>query len=136
MNSVNPQDGDFVHVARTLTDGETNTLIGSDAIRRTVNFLPQNGVAVYTVVGDHDITAIAPSSFTVGDKGRIRATIQGRDVTNMLSFSTSNPNVISVSPGGFYEYKGGSATVTIRDEGAGTSATVTVTSGGGGGGTD
>ena len=128
-NSVDPEDGDFVHVARTMTDGEANTLTGSDALRRTVNFLPQNGVAVYTVVGAHTITAVAPSTFEDGDKGRIQAIIQDCDVTNMLSFSSSDPDVIQVYPGGFYEVTGeGTATVTIRDEGAGTSTTVTVDS--------
>ena len=123
------EDGDLVHVVRTMTDGEVNNIAGQDALRRTVSLLPQGDVAVYTVVGAHTITAIAPSTFEEGDKGRIRATIQDRDVTNMLSFSSSDPEVIQVYSGGFYEVTGeGTATVTIRDEGAGTSTTVTVDS--------
>lgn len=129
-NSVDPEDGDFIHVARTMTDGEANTLTGADALRRTVQFLPQNGIAVYTVVGTHTITAVEPADWTTGDKGRLRATIQDRDVTNMLSFSSDDPDVVTIGPGGFYEVTGDdtdTATITITDEGAGTSTTVSVT---------
>lgn len=124
------EDGDFVHVARTLTDGEANTLSGSDALRRTVQFLPQGGVAVYTIVGDHVLTAIEPTAWTAGSTGRLRVTVQDRDYTSALSFSSSDPDVVSIGRGGFFEVTGASsdtATITIEDEGAGTTTTVTVT---------
>lgn len=133
-NSTAIEDGDFVHAMRTITDAEANTLTGADALRRTVQFLSQGEVAVYTVVGTHTLTAVPPSTapWAAGSKKRLRVTIQGRDVTNMdtLAFQTSDPDVVVIDPGGFYEVTGSAsdtATITIRDEGAGTSTTVAVT---------
>lgn len=127
-------DGDFVHVMRTITDAEQNSWTGSEAIRRTIQFLSQGEVAVYTVVGTHTLTAIPPTTdpWAVGKKARLRVSILDRDVTNMdvLQFQTSDPSVVRISKGGFYEVTGttgGTATITILDEGAGTSTTVTVT---------
>lgn len=131
-NTTDLVDGDFVHVARTLTDGEANEVSGSDALRRTVNFLHQGGVAPYTIVGDHTITAVEPDTdpWEEGKKARIRGIVQDRDYTSALSFSSDDPEVVLVYPGGFYEIvgdSGDSATITITDEGAGTSTTVAVT---------
>lgn len=133
-NTTPVEDGDFVHVARTLTDGEQNSLTGADALRRTVQFLPQGDIAVYTVVGAHTLTAVPPTTapWAAGNKARLRVTIQGRDVTNMdtISFMSSDPDVVSIERGGFYEVTGSAAdtaTITITDEGAGTSTTVEVT---------
>lgn len=127
-------DGDFVHVMRTITDGEDNTLTGEEALRRTVNFVSQGEVAVYTVVGDHTLTAIEPPTdpWAAGNKARLRVTIQDRDVTNMdvMSYFSSDPDVVRVYPGGFYEVTGpagSSTTINITDTGANTSTTVNVT---------
>lgn len=132
-NNTAIEDGDFVHAMRTITDGEDNTLEGSDALRRTVQFLSQGEVAVYTVVGDHDLTPVEPANaWAEGNKARLRVTIQGRDVTNMdtISFLSDDPDVVRITAGGFYEVTGSpsdTATITIVDEGAGTSETVSVT---------
>lgn len=131
-NSTAVVNGDFVHVARTLTDGEANSLTGSEALRRTVSFVSQGDVAIYTVVGPHTITAIPPATapWAAGNKARLRASVQGRDYTNALTFRSSDPEVVKIEPGGFYEVTGSAAdtaTITIEDERAGTSVTVAVT---------
>lgn len=133
-NSTAIEDGDFVHVMRTITDAEANSLAGADALRRTIQFLSQGEVAVYTVVGAHTLVAVPPATapWAAGKKARLRVTIQDRDVTNMdtISFQTSDPSVVRISRGGFYEVTGttgGTATITILDEGAGTSEMVAVT---------
>lgn len=121
-------DGDFVYAYRTRGDSETNPFTPGESKRRTVGFSQAGEFAHCTVVGAHTITAVEPAAYAPGDKGRIRALIQGRDVTNMLEFSTSDGDVISVYPGGFYEVTGeGSADVTILDRGAGTSTVISVT---------
>lgn len=121
-------DGDFVSVYRAQANGEANPFNMGESVRRTVNFTSAGDFAHYTIVGAHTITAVAPSSFAEGDKGRIRGIVQDRDYTNALRFSTSDGDVIDVHPGGFYEVTGtGTATVTIEDEEAGTSTTVEVT---------
>ena len=125
-------NGDFVHVLRTMTDGEANSLQGADALRRTVSFLQQGDVAVYTIVGDHAITAIEPATapWLAGKKARLRASVQDRDYTNALEFSTSDASVVQVYPGGFYEVTGtaaDTATITITDPHTGDTQTVAVT---------
>lgn len=120
-------NGDFVSVFRTKISGETNNFAPGESVRRTVPFTNDGDFAHYTIVGPHTITAVAPSSFEEGDKGRIRAIVQDRDYTNALHFATSDANVIRVQRGGFYEVTGtGEATVTISDREAGTSETVEV----------
>lgn len=126
-NTVPVANGDFVHAMRLEADGEANPFEPGQSVKRTVSFVAVGEFAHYTIVGPHTITAIAPSTWAVGDKGRIRASVQDRDYTNALDFSTSDVNVIDVYPGGFYEVTGtGTASVVIVDEGAGTSTTVSV----------
>lgn len=125
-------DGDFVSVYRTITTSDVDSDTGADAIRRTVGFASQGAVAVCTIVGTHTITAVPPTAapWTAGKKARLRATVQDRDYTNALSFRSSDSKVVDIYPGGFYEVTGttgGTATITIEDEGAGTSVTVEVT---------
>ncbi len=121
-------NGDFVHAMRLEVSGEQNPFTPGESVRRTVPFIPAGEFAHYTIVGPHTLTAVAPTTWAAGDKGRIRVTVQNRDYTNAVSFLTSDVDVIDVLPGGFYTINGsGTATVTITDEGAGTTTTVSVT---------
>ena len=123
-------DNDFVSVYRLEVGGEVNPFTPGESKRRTVSFVPKNAFSHYTVAGEHVLTPIVPSSFEVGDKGRIRVSVQGRDYTNALEFSTSDGGVIDVRAGGFFVVRGeGSATVTIFDRGANVTETVSVTVG-------
>lgn len=120
-------DGDFVSVYRLQAGADQNVFAAGEDKRHTVTYNPKNDFSHYTVVGDHTITAIAPT-FAANSSGRIRASQQGRDRTNALSFSSSNGAVIQVWPGGFYRTgTSGTATVTIEDKGTGDSTPVTVT---------
>lgn len=126
--TVPAADGDFVSVFRTKISGETNPFAPGESVRRTVPFTNDGDFAHYTIIGTHTITAVAPSSFAEGDKGRIRGIVQDRDYTNALDFTSSDANVVEVSNGGFYRVVGtGTATVTLTDREAGTSTTVEVT---------
>ena len=133
-NSAPIVDGDLVHVMRTITDGEDNSLAGSDALRRTVQFLSQGEMASYTVVGSHVMTAVPPAAtpWAAGKSARLRITMQDRDVTNMdtISFRTSDPKVVEIGRGGFYKVTGSAAktaTITVLDIGSGKSLDVQVT---------
>lgn len=132
QNSTAVVDGDFVSVYRTITDSDTDSDTGADAIRRTVGFLSQGNVAIYTIVGDHAITALPPTTapWAAGKKARLRATVQDRDYTNALNFRSSDASVVRVFAGGFYEVTGtagDTATITITDPGTNTTQTVAVT---------
>lgn len=128
--TVPAADGDYVSITRAMSMSESNPFTPGESTRRTVNYTGKGDFARYTVVGTHTITAIPPSGspWASGNKGRIRAEVQGRDYTNALRFHSSDPDVVQVYAGGFYEVTGaGTATITITDEDAGTSTTVDVT---------
>lgn len=123
-------NGDFVSVYRVEGGGDANPFTPGESKRHTRSWFSKSDFSHYTVVGDHAITAIAPSSFGEGDKGRIRASQQGRDTTNRLTFSSDDATVIEVYPGGFFEVMGAeddTATITITDEGTNDSVIVSVT---------
>lgn len=120
-------DGQFVSVYRAQAGSEEHPFTPGESKRYTIGWLSRGQFAFETVVGDHAIAALAPGSFPLNSKGRIRASQQGRDTTNSLRFASSNPAAIEVYPGGFYDRTGsGAATVTISDPYTGDTATVTV----------
>lgn len=131
-STVAATDGDFVSTYRVQGEGEQNPFTPGESKRRTVNYLQKSDFGHLTIVGTHTITAIpAPTSpYLAGSKHRLRASVQGRDYTNALRFTSSDPDVIDIYPGGFYEVTGSAsdtATITIEDVDAGTSTTVNVT---------
>jgi hypothetical protein len=122
-------DGDLVSVFRVETDSETNVFGQGDAKRRTVGFMPKGVFSHLVPVGLQTVVAIGPATYNVGSKGRIRASVQGRDVTNMMEFSTSDPAVIEVYPGGVFVVTGAAlntATVTITHPGTGGTTPVAI----------
>lgn len=126
--TVPAADGDFVSVFRAQTDADANVWGQPDAHRRTVGYLSRGDAEFWTIVGAHTITATAPTGLTVGDAGRLQATVQGRDYSSALLYTSSDAAVLQIGRGGHYKATGaGTATVTIRDEAAGTSTTVEVT---------
>lgn len=132
LSSVPASDGDFVSVYRVQGEGETNPFTPGESKRRTVSYLNKSDFSHFVVVGDHEITPIPPATdpWVAGNKARIRASQQGRDVTNYLSFSTSDSSVIDIRKDGSYEITGDAsdtATVTIEDPETGDTATVAVT---------
>lgn len=125
-------NGDFISVYRAEGNGEANPFTPGESKRRTVTFNQKGEFAHYTVVGPHTIVAIpAPTDpWDAGRKARLRASVQGRDYTNWLEFTTSDASVVDIYKGGFYEVTGvagDTATITIEDTEAGTSTTVAVT---------
>lgn len=128
--SLPAADGDFVSAYRVQGEAEQNPFTPGESKRRTVNYLQKSDFAHLTIVGDHAITALEPASFGAGERGRIRATVQDRDYTNALRFTSSDPDVIQVYPGGFYEVIGAAsdtATITIEDADTGDIDTISVT---------
>lgn len=123
------EDGDYVSTSRQQARTETEAYNFEESARRTVGFEGTGGFAHYTIVGDHVLTVETDlDNLSEGDKGRILVSVQGRDYTNALRFRSSNPEVIQVYRGGFYEVVGtGSFEITVEDEGAGTSTTISGT---------
>jgi len=122
-------DGDFVSVWRVQREAEQNPFTPGESKRYVAGFIQKSEFAHMIPVGDQAITAIEPASYAAGSRGRIRASIQGRDVTNMLTFSTTDAAVIDVYAGGFFEVTGSAAEtadVTISHPFTADTATVSV----------
>lgn len=125
-------NGDYVSIYRAEFGGEANPFTPGESKRRTVSYNQKGDFAHYTIVGPHTIVAIPPATdpWDAGRKARLRASVQGREYTNALEFSTSDASVVDIYKGGFYEVTGtagDTATITIEDVEAGTSTTVAVT---------
>lgn len=93
--------GDLVTVMRIVTDEWTDSITGEDAFYYTRNFLKAGGLASYTVVSSATpalvVTATAP---TAGEPGFATATVEGRDYTRGVRWSTSDASVATVSATG------------------------------------
>lgn len=126
-------DGDFVSVYRVQSESETNPFTPGESKRYTKSFIQKSEFSHFVVVGDHAITAIAPSTdpWEEGKVARLRASQKGRDVTNYLEFTSSDDTVVKIAKkGGFYTVTGSAsdtATITITDPGTGDTQTVSVT---------
>lgn len=124
--------GDYVHVMEVMTDGQTNVITGEEAFRYTVTMLQQGSLEVYTVVRATAVTVlVAPAVLTTaaGDVDRLLGTANGREYTNGLKWTTSDPAVATVSEAGVVTSVGsGSAIITgtFVQTGALDTASVTV----------
>lgn len=125
-------NGDFVFVYRVQSEGETNPFTPGESKRYTKTYIPKGEFAHCIPVGDQAITAVGGSTLTPAPaaKGRIRALIQGRDVSCMLNYETSDGAVIQIEKGGWYTVTGAdttTATITISHPFTNDTATVAVT---------
>jgi hypothetical protein len=124
-------DGDYVHVMEVMTDATTNVVTGEEAFRYTINFLQQGSLAVYTVARTGTPTvAVTPATLasSAGDFDRLGCTVEGREYTNGVKWSTSDANVARVSEAGVVSsIAAGTATITATFEATGTTDTCVVT---------
>ena len=130
-NSTPFATGDYTHVFLAMTDGETNSIQGADALRRTVSLLQQSVFAVYTIVGSLaalPVPAATTLAVTAGKSKRIPVKVLGREVTNACEFTSSAPAIAKAGRGGIITGVAvGTASVTITNPYTGTQATVAVT---------
>lgn len=123
--------GDLVHVMEVMTDGQTNVITGEEAFRYTVTMLQQGALEVYTVVRATTVTVdVTPAtkSLIVGAKSRLKATVNGREYTNGVKWTTSNAAKATVSAAGVVTaVAAGSATITATFAQTGATDTTAVT---------
>lgn len=124
-------NGDFVSVYEVMTDGETNSLQGADALRRTVNMLQQAGFSHRVLVGPHTLS-VTPASLTIAEGTSKPLKVLAGDTTkrvytNAVTYRSSDPTVATVSNTGVVtRLKTGAATITVLDEATDETATVTL----------
>lgn len=127
--------GDLVSVFKMGTDAFVTDTEGEDSYKYAINFNPQGGVWPYTqAVGPSKgaITVAIGSGATaptvVGDKAAYRATLNGKRVTNQVTWTSSNPAVATVSPNGVVTaLSAGSASITASHPAGTTSTAVALT---------
>lgn len=121
-------NGNLVHVAKVMTDGYAESIVGEEAFRYTITFLSQGDIAVRTVVGGTTPVTPATLALTVGEVDRLSATVGGRTYTNGVQWSTSDATVATVSSAGVVTgVAAGSATVTATYAATGNTDTTAVT---------
>jgi len=130
-NSTPFADGDYVHVFLAMTDSESNSLQGADALRRTVGLLQQSVFAVYTIVGA-GAAAPAPQLATVtvavGQATRNPIKVLGREFTNAVEFRSSAPEIATAGRGGIVKgISAGTATITVTNPNTKVTGTFEVT---------
>lgn len=125
-------DGQFISVYRAEVGSEANPFEFGASKRRTVDFAALGEFSHVTVVGPHTLVAIpaATDPWDAGRKARLRVSIAGRDVTNMMTFTSSDPTVVEVYGDGSYYVVGDAAdtaTITITEPGTTNTVTQSVT---------
>ena len=128
MSTAAAATGDLVSVAKVITDGYAESITGEEAFRYTVTFLSQGDLAVRTVVGGGAVV-VTPSDYALaaGASARYTATVGGRTYTNGVKWTSSDPEVATVSSAGVVTaITTASATITATFEATGGTDTATV----------
>lgn len=122
------ENGDLVHVAKVITDGYAESIVGEEAFRYTITFLSQGDIAIRTVVGATTPVVAATLSLNVAESVHLPATVGGRNYSKGVQWSTSDATVATVSSGGVVTgVAAGSATITATYAATGNSDTCSVT---------
>lgn len=124
---------DFVHVFFVQGDGASDAIVGEDAFRYTINFLPQGQEDLYTVVrsSGSPVVAILPLTgagvHTVKSVIPLAATVSGRPYTRGVTWTSSNTAIATVSANGIVTIPGtgtaGSVNITCTHPETGTAST-------------
>lgn len=126
--------GDVVSVFKVMSDYTANDTAGEDSVKLIVQFLPQGGMKVNTIVKSADPVVVTPSTVTYPTAtvypqvDPIVATLEGWDITQGTTWTSSDTDVATVSENGVItSVASGTATITATHPSAGSAGTVTVT---------
>jgi hypothetical protein len=123
-------NGDYVSVYKVITDEWEDMITGEEAFYYTRQFLKYGALAVYTVAGTGaPVISSTPTTIasSVGDLDFITTTLNGREWTRGVVYSSSDETVATVSATGVVKsLAAGSATITATLPGASVSTTDTV----------
>lgn len=129
-NDMSFAAGDYLSVLKVITDEWDDSITGEDAFYYTRNFLKNGGLSIYTVAGSSApviVSSPATISGAAGDVDFISTTLNGRDWTRGVTYSSSDESVATVSGTGVVKLIAtGTATITATLPGATTSTTDTV----------
>lgn len=115
-------EGDYVSIMRVVTDEWTDQITGEEAFSYTRNFLKAGGFAPYTVASTTApvlAVTLSAASGPVGENAYVSATVNGRDWTRGVRWTSSDPEVATVSSTGVVRrLTTGTATITATLPGA------------------
>lgn len=126
-------EGDIVSVFKMITDASADDTEGDDSVKYSTTLLPQGASWPYTqVVGasKNAIVATSPggATLTVGQSKAMRATLNGKRMTNQVTWASSNPAVLTVSNNGVITgVSAGTASVTATHPAGTVSTGVSIT---------
>jgi len=96
--------GEWISVYRFISDGWEDDVADDDSYKYSISFLTQGDVAIYTQVKNSSPVEISnasgTSSTTVGGHIVLNATLASKDATHIVEWSSSAPNIATVSPNG------------------------------------
>lgn len=121
------QDGDLVDLFRVMTAGYAHSITGEDAFRETISFLPQGEMYPNAIVATALTVAVTPATATLadGEHTALEATVNDRDYTRGVRWSSSDSTLVSVSQNGILtRHAAGEATITATYAGASDSAVI------------
>jgi uncharacterized protein YjdB len=131
QSTVLAEAADLVQVFKVMTDGYAESITGEEAFRYTVSFLSQGDLAVRAIAkGAGAVTVVTASTAAVaiGAAVRITATVDGRNYTNGVAWSSSNTALATVSTAGVVKgIAAGSPTITATYVASGATDTTAVT---------
>lgn len=123
-------NGEYLSVLKIMTDEWTDTIVGEDPFSYTRNFVKNGGAVAYTVSGTGaPVLAMTGTGLTgaAGTMGFLSATVNGRDYTRGVRYSTSNAAIATVSSTGVVKLLAtGTATITASVPGSTVTDTETV----------
>lgn len=122
--------GDRVSVFRFIADTIIDDVSGDDAVKFTVNFLPQGLLYPYTRVGGAGtITGVAPTNtLTIGTSKVITPIIATKDARAISTFSSSDTTKVRVTTNGVITgVAAGTSTITVNHPSATAAVTQVVT---------
>lgn len=119
---------DEISLFKVMTAGYANAIVGEEAFRETITFLSQ-GDAYPSAIVATTLTVVTPTTLAsaAGDIDVLTATVNGRNYTRGVRWSSSDTDVATVSQNGIVtSVAAGSATITATYEGATDTTAVTV----------
>jgi hypothetical protein len=123
--------GDFVNIFAIETDSINKHVVGEDAFRYTVDFLPQGSIYTYAVVAATAVVVVSPATqaaTVAAGAFPLTATLTGRPYTRGLTWTSSDVTKATVSSAGVVKpIAAGSVTITASDPATAVTATCVVT---------
>lgn len=113
--------GDRVSVFRFVADTVIDDTEGDDAVKFTVNFLPQGLLYPYTMVAGAGVISGVPTTDTmaVGDVEALVPVVSGKSVRSTAVYTTDDSSIVSVSASGVKTaLAAGTATITVTSPGS------------------